>query len=267
MLVQHLEWLQRSQGQFGSRLSMPCDFMSAPTALFVLLVSHARPTSKCFVFRAIHLSIHTDTFFAQACTAVAFRTFAMREGLRRAIAATPLHQSITEWPAWTAEVLTYSAVLGQGLRTPDPERMDRASCSRLAAVLLHKDVLAAAVASEGLHSCDSRTSIPKSASCPLLHWQCISCCHSTDLVLRAQVLAHESGRPERGPHSAAAQGATRALFSSRNCINDILFRFVQADNFVLLEEPPTLPLSSLLPAKWVCRDNLLPMVRLWSRNC
>lgn len=85
----------------------------------------------------------------KACTAVAFRTFAMREGLRRAIAATPLHMSITEWPAWTAEVLTYMAVLGQGLRTPDPERTDRASCSRLAAVLLHKDALAAAVASEG----------------------------------------------------------------------------------------------------------------------
>lgn len=116
--------------------------------------------SILFPFTCLFTLTH---FFAQACTAVAFRTFAMREGLRRAIAATPLHMSITEWPAWTAEVLTYMAVLGQGLRTPDPERTDRASCSRLAAVLLHKDALAAAVASEGLHSCESRASIPKSA--------------------------------------------------------------------------------------------------------
>jgi hypothetical protein len=38
-------------------------------------------------------------------------------------------------------------------------------------------------------------------------------------------------------------------------------QFAQADSFVLLAEPPLLPLSSSLPAKWVCRDNLLPMVR------
>jgi hypothetical protein len=102
----------------------------------------------------------------QACTAVAFRTFAMREGLRRALSATPLRQSIAEWPSWTPEVLTYIALFGQGLSHPEPGRMDSASCSRVSAVLMHKDALAASAAAEGVSAGDCRASVPKSA----LHW-------------------------------------------------------------------------------------------------
>jgi hypothetical protein len=44
--------------------------------------------------------------------------------------------------------------------------------------------------------------------------------------------------------------------------SDQLYLNIQADSFVLLSEPPSLPLSSAsLPAKWVCRDSLLPLVR------
>ena len=90
----------------------------------------------------------------------------MRDGLRRAISATPLRQSISEWPSWVPEVLTYVALFGQGLPNPSPDRMDSASYSRVLAVSLHKDALAAAAASEGLRSGDTRSSIPKSCALP-----------------------------------------------------------------------------------------------------
>ncbi len=87
----------------------------------------------------------------------------MREGLRRAVSATPLRHSIAEWPLWTAEVLSYVEIFGQGLPNPAPDRMDSASCSRVASVLLHRDALAAAAAAEGLCAGDTRACVPKSA--------------------------------------------------------------------------------------------------------
>jgi len=53
----------------------------------------------------------------------------MREGLRRALSATPLRESISERPPWTPEVLFYVEIFGQGLPSPAPDRMDSASCS------------------------------------------------------------------------------------------------------------------------------------------
>jgi hypothetical protein len=103
------------------------------------------------------LNLHLD----QACSAVAFRTFAMRDSLRRVISTSPLRHSCAAWPAWTAEVLTYVAVFGQGLSSPAPDRLDRASCSRVAAVLLHKEALAAAAATEGITAAETRASTPK----------------------------------------------------------------------------------------------------------
>ena len=110
-----------------------------------------------FMFQSTHSSV------AQACTSVAFRTFAMREGLRRALFATPLRESISEWPPWTPEVLFYVEIFGQGLPSPAPDRMDSASCARVSSVLLHKDALAAAASAEGLCAGDTRACIPKSA--------------------------------------------------------------------------------------------------------
>lgn len=97
----------------------------------------------------------------QACSAVAFRTLAMRDSLRRIISSSPLHRSSSQWPAWTAEVLTYVAVFGQGLTAPSPDRADRESCSRVACVLLHKDALTAAAAAEGITASEARARIPK----------------------------------------------------------------------------------------------------------
>ena len=87
----------------------------------------------------------------------------MRDGLRRAIAASPLRSSSAQWPPWTAEVLVYIALFGQGLTVPAPDRMDAASCSRVAAVLLHKDALAAAAAADGVCAAASSKSTPKLA--------------------------------------------------------------------------------------------------------
>jgi hypothetical protein len=86
----------------------------------------------------------------------------MRDGLRRVIAASPLRTSTAEWPPWTPEVLVYIALFGQGLAVPAPDRTDSASCSRVAAVLLHKDALAAAAAAEGVCAVASRACTPKS---------------------------------------------------------------------------------------------------------
>ena len=135
---------------------------------------------------------------------MAFRTFAMRDGLRRAIAATPLRQSISEWPSWAPEVLTYVALFGQGLPNPSPDRMDSASYSRVLAVSLHRDALAAAAAAEGLHSGDTRASIPKLATLPGLvcHGRAqnpalIGLCDVFYLMhLCSQVFTHESCRLE-----------------------------------------------------------------------
>ena len=150
---------------------MPFDSTIAPIVLFALRVSHARPTSRCLRTASCAYLFNSNADVAQACTAVAFRTFAMREGLRRALSATPLRQSISEWPSWTPEVLTYIAVFGQGLPHPEPDRMDSASCSRVSAVLMHKDALAAAAAAEGVSAGDCRASVPKSA----LSSHCASC--------------------------------------------------------------------------------------------
>jgi hypothetical protein len=146
---------------------------------------------------------------------VAFRTFAMRDGLRRAITATPLRQSISEWPSWAPEVLTYVALFGQGLPNPSLDRMDSASYSRVLAVSLHKDALAAAAAAEGLHSDDTRASIPKLATLPGLvcHGRAQSRINWTLrffllMHLCSQVFTHESCRLERGSHFAAAQGSS-----------------------------------------------------------
>ncbi len=147
---------------------MPFDSTIAPIVLFALRVSHARPTSRCLRTASCAYLFNSNADVAQACTAVAFRTFAMREGLRRAVSATSLRHAISEWPVWTPEVLTYVAVFGQGLPNPEPSRMDSASCSMLAAVLMHKDALATAAAAEGLRAGDTRASIPKLAVLLLL---------------------------------------------------------------------------------------------------
>ena len=76
----------------------------------------------------------------------------------------------------------------------------------------------------------------------------------------AQVPAHEPSRPERRPHSATAAGTSFALAVTPTRLFT-LHLFLQADSFVFLAQPPPLPLLPSLPAKWVCRDNLLPMVR------
>jgi hypothetical protein len=54
-------------------------------------------------------------------------------------------------------------IFGQGLPNPAPDRMDSASCSRVASVLLHRNALAAAAAAEGLCAGDTRACVPKSA--------------------------------------------------------------------------------------------------------
>jgi hypothetical protein len=102
----------------------------------------------------------------------------MRDSLRRVISGTPLQPSASQWPAWTAEVLTYVAVFGHGLTSPAPDRVDRASCMMVAAVLLHKDSLAAAAAAEGVTAAASRACIPKCAgarACALVRYLVCFC--------------------------------------------------------------------------------------------